>query len=79
MKHLLMDPAFPDVVGEWALQEIDSKARVWTLTRGADGKLSEEIDLPRLLKLNPGHSVEQIADALVLAAAIADIEETRTW
>jgi hypothetical protein len=74
-----MNPAFPDLVGEWALQEIDSKARVWTLTRGDDGKLAEEIDLPRLLRLNPGHSAEQIADALVLAAGITDIEETRAW
>lgn len=74
-----MDPAFPDLVGEWALREINCKARVWTLTRGADGKVSEEIDLPRLLKLNPDHGPEQIADALVLAAAIADVEEARAW
>jgi hypothetical protein len=79
VKHLLMDPAFPDLVGEWALQEIDSRARVWTLTRGADGTLAEEFDLERLLKLNPGQSAEQIADALVVAAGIADIEETRAW
>jgi hypothetical protein len=79
VKHLLMHPAFPDIVGEWALEEISDEARVWTVTRGADGKLAEELDLSLLLKLNPNHSAAQIADALVLAAAAADIAETRVW
>ena len=78
MKHSLMNPAFPDLV-EAAVAEVTDNARVWTVTRGEDGKLAEELDLDRLLKLNPGHSAEQIADALVLAAAMADIEETRIW
>ena len=79
MKHLLMDPAFPDLVGDWAGESLDDKAKVWTLTRGSDGRLEEELDLSLLMKLNPGHSLEQIADALVLAAAAADIAETRVW
>ena len=78
MKHSLMNPAFPDLV-EAAVAEVTDNARVWTVTRCEDGKLAEELDLDRLLKLNPGHSAEQIADALVLAAAMADIEETRIW
>lgn len=78
MKHSLMNPAFPDLI-EATVAEVTDKARVWTVTRGEDGKLAEELDLDRLLKLNPGHSAEQIADALVLAAAMADIEETRIW
>ena len=78
MKHSLMNPAFPDLV-EAAVAEVTDNARVWTVTRGEVGKLAEELDLDRLLKLNPGHSAEQIADALVLAAAMADIEETRIW
>jgi hypothetical protein len=78
VKHLLMDPAFPDLV-DAAVAEVTDKARVWTVTRGEDGKLEEELDLDRLMRLNPGHSAEQVADALVLAAAISDVEETRCW
>lgn len=26
MRHLLMDPAFPDIVGEWAAQEAQHEA-----------------------------------------------------
>jgi hypothetical protein len=78
VKHSLMNPAFPDLV-EATVAEVTDKARVWTVTRGEDGKLAEELDLHRLLRLNPGHSVEQIADALVLAAAISDVESTRCW
>jgi len=78
VKHLLMHPAFPDLV-EAAVAEVTDKARVWSVTLGEDGKLEEELDLDRLMKLNPGHSPEQIADALVLAAAMADVEETRIW
>lgn len=78
MKHYLMARAFADAAGERAL-EIDNKARVWTVTRGADGKLEGDVDLSLLLKLNPGHSAEQLADALMLAAALADIDETRAW
>ena len=78
MKHLLMDPAFPDLV-DAAVAEVTDKSRVWTVTRGEDGKLEEELDLDRLLKMSPRHSAEQIADALVLAAAMVDVEETRCW
>ena len=78
MKHLLMHPALPDLV-EAAVAEVTEKARVWSVTLGEDGKLKDELDLDRLMKMNPGHSPEQIADALVLAAATADIEESRLW
>ena len=27
MRHLLMDPAFPDIVGEWAKQEAGKTAK----------------------------------------------------
>ena len=27
MRHLLMDPAFPDIVGEWAKQEAGKAAK----------------------------------------------------
>ena len=26
MRHLLMDPAFPDIVGEWAIETIEDAA-----------------------------------------------------
>ena len=67
MRHLLMDPAFPDLVGEWAEEEIDDRARVWTITRGADGRLEERLD-PTLM-----------ADALVVAEGLRDIAATRLW
>jgi hypothetical protein len=67
MRHLLMDPAFPDLVGEWAEEQIDDRARVWVVTRGADGGLEERLD-PALL-----------ADALTVAEGLRDIAATRVW
>ena len=71
MRHLLMDPAFPDLVGEWADEQsdaqIDDRARVWVVTRGADGGLEERLD-PNLL-----------ADALTVAEGLRDIAATRVW
>ena len=67
MKHLLMDPAFPDIVGDWAHEQIDHKARVWTVTRGADGRLEERLD-PDLL-----------ADALMRAAGEREVAASRLW
>jgi hypothetical protein len=67
MRHLLMDPAFPDIVGEWAAEQIDDTARVWTVTRGEGGKLEDRLDPAAL------------ADSLVLAAGLRDIAQTRVW
>ena len=74
-----MDPAFPDLVGQWAAHHIDDKARVWTVTRGPDGALREELDLDHLLKLNPGRGIDEIIDAVLAVAALEDIEDTRLW
>ena len=74
-----MDPAFPDLVGEWAAEHIDRKARVWTVTRGADGSLEEALDLGHLLRLNPGHGIDEIVDALLGVLAERDVAETRIW
>ena len=74
-----MDPAFPDLVGQWAADHIDDKARVWTVTRGRDGALQEGLDLDHLLKLNPGHGIDEIVDAVLSVAALEDIEDTRLW
>lgn len=59
--------------------EIDDRARVWIVTRGSDGRLEERFDPGLLVKLNPGYSAEQIADALVIAAGSFDLAETRLW
>ena len=67
MRHLLMNPGFPDIVRDQAVELIDDKARVWTVTRGADGKLEEQLD-PGLL-----------AGAAAKAAAEAEIAATRLW
>jgi hypothetical protein len=67
MRHLLMDPAFPDIVGAWAVDLIDDRARVWTVTMGPDGLLEDCLD-PGLL-----------ADAMVIAAGEQEIAATRLW
>lgn len=67
MRHLLMHPAYPDIVGEWAAEAIDDKSRVWVVTRGDDGKLEDRLD------------PDALADAFVLAAGLRDVAETRAW
>jgi hypothetical protein len=76
---MLMDPAFPDIVGAWAAEQIDDRAKVWSISRGADGKLEERLDERFLAKLEQAETPEQIADAIVAAAAERDIAETRLW
>src|SRR5205085_11390279 len=78
MKHLLMDPAFPDLVGQLATEQIDDSARVWTVTRGADGRLEERLD-PTFLQSTEPQTVDDIVEALVFAAAQQDVAETRIW
>lgn len=60
-------------------EQIDDRARVWIVTRGSDGRLKEEFDPSLLARLNPGHSAEQIADALLMAAGEMDLAENRIW
>ena len=60
-------------------QQIDEKARVWTVRRGADGRLHEQLDAGLLAKLYPGLSPDDIAEALVIAAGEAEIDENRAW
>jgi hypothetical protein len=74
-----MDPAFPDVVGAWAAQEIDDRAKVWTLSRGADGRLEERLDPTFLETLEKAETLEELADAIAAAAARREIEESRVW
>ena len=79
MRHLLMDPAFPDVVGQGAGIEINDSARVWTVTRGAGGRLEERLDETFLSILRTAQSAKEIADAYVIAAGLQEVAETRVW
>ena len=54
-------------------EKIDDRARVWTITRGCDGRLMEELDEGILATLDP------MADALVIAAGEQDIADYRAW
>jgi hypothetical protein len=54
-------------------EKIDHKARVWTITRGIDGRLQEELDEHIIATLDP--SVE----AFVIAAGEDEIAATRLW
>ena len=62
MRHALMDPAFPDLVREWATDE------------------SEHWLEPSFLEtLDDSDVADDLADAILIAAALADIAETRDW
>jgi len=74
-----MNPAFPDIVGEWALQNISDKARVWSVTRGPDGKLEERLDPALLARAGEAAWIDEVIDALIDAAAEQDIAENRVW
>ena len=54
-------------------EKIDDRARVWTISRGTDGRIMEELDEGLLATLDP------LADALVIAAGEQDIAENRAW
>jgi hypothetical protein len=54
-------------------EKIDDRARVWTISRGTDGRIMEELDEGLLATLDP------IADALVIAAGEQYIAENRAW
>ena len=62
MRHVLMDPAFPDLVREWATDE----AEQWLEPSSLD-------------TLDDSDIANDLADAILIAAALADIAETRDW
>jgi hypothetical protein len=76
---MLMDPAFPDIVGAWAAEQIDDRAKVWSLSRGTDGKLKEQLDESFLARLQDAESVEELVDAIVASAGRREIEQSRAW
>jgi hypothetical protein len=76
---MLMDPAYPDVVGEWANALVDDSARVWVITRGPGGRLQEQLDPQFLTTLGTASSAQEVADVLVTAAGEMEIAESRLW
>ncbi|MFL6764951.1 MAG: hypothetical protein ACJ8FO_07120 [Sphingomicrobium sp.] len=63
MRHLLMDPAFRDTDGQLAATESDP--------------LGSRFE-PSFLELFED-SADEIADAIIIAAALQHIEGTRAW
>jgi len=55
------------------IDNIDDKARVWSVTLGTDGRLRAEIE-ERLLS-----TIDPLAHALVIAAGREEIAATRAW
>ena len=55
-------------------ERINDKARVWTVTRGPDGQLRDELGKRWMAALAAGKSEEEIA-----AAAMAEVAATRIW
>lgn len=74
-----MNPAFPDIVGQHAKDQIDSRARVWIVERGPDGRLEDRIDPDFLTLLEPSEEVDEILEALIVEAAAQDVAQTRLW
>jgi hypothetical protein len=62
MRHALMDPAFPDLVREWAADEAE-----------------EWLEPSFLETLDDSNVADDLADAILIAAALVDIAETRDW
>jgi len=62
MRHVLMDPAFPDLVREWAIDETEQ----W-------------LEPSFLETLDDSDLAEDLADAILIAAALAEIADTRDW
>ena len=60
-------------------QKIDDKAHVWTVRRGRDGCLHEELDTALLERFKSGRSALETAEAEVIAAGRRDVEENRAW
>ena len=49
------------------------------MTRGEDGRIHEEFDPFLLGRLNPGHSAEEVADVLAIAAGKMEVAGNRLW
>jgi hypothetical protein len=76
---MLMNPAYPDLVGEWADGMIEDDAKVWRVSRGPNGGLQEQLDPQFLTALGTASSAEEIADVLINVAGEMEIAEHRLW
>jgi hypothetical protein len=74
-----MDPAFPDIVGEFAAEQVDGKAKIWIVERNPDGGLEERLDPRFFERLGEVGAIEDILEVLITAAAKQDVAETRVW
>lgn len=61
------------------INRLDRKARVWVVTRGDDGRIQEDFDPLLFGRLNPGHSAEEVADVLAIAAGEMEVAGNRLW
>lgn len=60
-------------------RKIDNKARVWIVTRAADGSILDQIDPGLLARLNRAHSAKEVADLLAITAGENELDEDRMW
>lgn len=60
-----MDPAFPDLVAEWAEWESQSP------DDGSDDSFLDAFD--------DDCAIDDLADAILIAAALKDVAQTRAW
>lgn len=51
MRHLLMDPAFPDIVGEWAIETIEDAAPPFDHANDNMGELAAELSEELLIRV----------------------------
>ena len=75
MRHMLMDPAYPDLVGEWANELIDKSARHGV----CNGKPQPQFDPQFLTALGTASSAQEVAEMLINAAGEMEIAENRLW
>ena len=55
-------------------EQIDRRARVWTVSMGADGRLEEQLDPELVARLADARSPDEVT------AALADkVARTRVW
>jgi hypothetical protein len=55
-------------------EQIDKRARVWVVTLGDDGRLTEQVDPELLARLNSASSPKEVDEAIG-----KEIGRTRTW
>ena len=60
-------------------RKIDPASRVWTVVRGADGRLQEQIDRELVQALRSTGCPEDVTEAVIQTAGEIDIAETRLW